>query len=114
MITRLTPLAACLRYPVALASQHILKFHPRVELYSTSRVNQTFLNVLAYNFKKSCPFAMGMPNAIVQRGFKNPKSPRGLRTRQSAAKRFIVTGKGTDCLVVSISTSFLLTSSNIL
>jgi ribosomal protein L35 len=29
------------------------------------------------------------------RGFKNPKSPRPQRTRQTAAKRFMVTGKGT-------------------
>ena len=31
---------------------------------------------------------------IATRGFKNPKAPRGLKTKQCAAKRFIKTGSG--------------------
>jgi hypothetical protein len=31
---------------------------------------------------------------IIVRGFKNPKAPRGLKTKQCAAKRFIKTGSG--------------------
>ncbi len=33
---------------------------------------------------------------IIVRGFKNPKAPRGLKTKQCAAKRFIKTGSGKE------------------